>query len=380
MMIMLFNLKQRGYEKKHTGISAKSLLLFAIAGTMMHAEIFWSPDTKDAYDIASSSLKDPKAEKLMESASGILNLLVNLLVLYEPVYNTFRRFFFIVSPWFLVILVRHRFFGKPHEIKDKPVDASDKTTIIPLIFFAVIIGTGGVFLDPSFQTLPFPKFVQPEINEAFAKDALKWSGLFLNAIAILPQLQMFRRDGSFKPFHGNGIGMVTHYILFRGKAAASALFFYLLHQKLWEPGNVERALDIFLFKVGSLPPSLSAVVVILSCSLYIPFLVEYMLKKGINWVGIIVIAAGIFVAAETMEQIPAEYSSKQFLDLTSTMTAQSFLRGILETSQVTFVWVGMLEVLLAIWMVFFSGSMGILICVLLVQGLALSQGIDVTGK
>jgi hypothetical protein len=60
VMIMLFNLKQRGNETKNTGVSARSLLLFAIAGCAVHAEMFWNSETASAVQIAIKSAKDPK--------------------------------------------------------------------------------------------------------------------------------------------------------------------------------------------------------------------------------------------------------------------------------------------------------------------------------
>ena len=62
-----------------------------------------------------------KAAAMFDSASGILNLAVNLMVLYKDVYQFFVHFIYMACPLFLLVLMRYRFFGPVHVIKDKPV-------------------------------------------------------------------------------------------------------------------------------------------------------------------------------------------------------------------------------------------------------------------
>ena len=92
--------------------------------------------------------------------------------------------------------------------------------------------------------------------------------------------------------------------------------------------------------------------------------------------------AGCFYAAEQMEQIPSEYASEKLLDMASDLVKQpldalKMIHGV-KSGSVPLVYIGMLELLLAIWMIFFSGSMGILLSILAVQGVCYGNGIVLT--
>jgi hypothetical protein len=343
---MMFRVKPFGAEKTNTGISASSALLFVFVGVLRHWELFTSASTFDAISIAEEAIKHPKAKDMLTSVSGGLNLFVNLFAMERAVHITATRFFFLSSPLFLLLQVRNRFFGARPMIKDKPVDNNDNFASISSILLFVITVSAGTVLYGSGGV---PSFPLPAKN---VKDFLRISAHLLGALAIVPQLQMFSKDNGFR----SGSVLVSAGVLLRGLARVVLLVMLLDSGKLvslekLSAGNLPEAFQPLL----SLSPRklVQTLCVPLSVLVYVPFFLQGLYK---SWTVKLILASILGLGLATFAHFETDPSVILDHD-------HEFPRS-------TLLFIAMGETLLAVWTIFFSGSGGILSCVLIAQAIA----------
>jgi hypothetical protein len=344
-LLLLFKVKPFGSEKTNTGVSASSALLFVFAGVLRHWELFTSETTFDAIAIAELAVKNPKAKDMLTSVSGGLNLFVNIFAMEKAVHTTALRFFFITAPLFLLLQLRNRFTGPKHLIKDKPVDNNDSFASIPSILGLVIGVSAGTMFYAKGGIPAFP------LPLKYVKDFLRVSAHLLGALAIMPQLRMFSKDNGFQTHSP----LVSAGILLKGLGRVILLVMLLTNGKLLklDTGSLAEAIQPLLL----LSPQkiVQTLCIPLSVLLYVPFFLQGLARSWTVRTILAVIIGSIYASVAYFN-----------VDPTIILAHSTFPKTAL-------LWVAMGEALLAIWTIFFSGSSGILTCVMVFQALTYIQ-------
>jgi len=363
---MLLKLKRPRYmmqEIPNTGISAKSVLLWAVAMICKHSDLFTGNSFKRAVTEVTSAFAHPQAQKFKDSVSGGLNLFVNLFLMKDSVHTASIKTYLVVSSVVMVVLARNRFFGsqpknlpkkeKASEESGKEISKSkttqpvipDKNDSFPGIWLVFVAVLGGCI-----TAAVAGKIAPNSISQKLIRSSIKWTGTILEPLTVIPQLSMHKQDWN----EGNRDTMALYCIFFKALYFVAHALLLTFNGKVFASPAVEDTSSLAKwpsYALAAMQPLIRTSIAnrvrrtaaLGAAVLHIPFFMRFVRHQ---WMVLLVCFGCTLSVCAYLEVPPATLLNVELFSLEN-------------LSQTGVAYMVLLEVMLAIWVIFFSGSVGI---------------------